>query len=503
MTMAETIKSIQVLKEGRDETRAVPKWDRYMAGAEAASGGSFGTALAEHERSSKWASYAREMFSKLYDSGVTKADLKPEDRPLGSEWVENLHQQAEGLPEWRSLQDRARRDPWACGVAAGEALRVIAQTVKPPEADPQSIQDQIDMVRELGGSTPEQLKLLADLQQQRQAALEEMSRSMHTAGAKNAAIRSAFRGAAMKAHEQLDEMDGAMMALGAGDNPGVMSRVSAPPAEVRNALAKNAKLRRILKIAGRMKAAAIQKQRDKVSHGQEELCDIKPGSDLNRLVPSELANLASEDTEALLYSKLIEGSALTYELRGREHRSEGPIIIAVDESGSMSGAPDEWAKSIALALMEIAARQGRQFAYVHFDTRVSRVDEVREPRKFSIKQIEELATYFTGGGTIIGNALDHCAGMLEGAANTRLADGAKPWKRADIILVTDGLSGDVALQNAAIDRIRKLGGHLYSFFVGFDGSSDPCATRADEKLSFSHDQVRAADPSKLGTIFSI
>jgi uncharacterized protein with von Willebrand factor type A (vWA) domain len=504
---------LRELKDGRDTTMGVPRWDRFMAGKEAETGGVFGSALASHEKSTAWAAFARETFAKLYDSGLQR-EIKPEDRPLGSDWVAKLHESAEALPEWRALRERARRDAWACGVAAGEALNVIASTVQPPESDPQAIQDELEFVKSLmeqGGNktSPKHLKRMASLQRQVTDAQEEHARAAQMLAAKGAGLRSAMRKAATQAQATIDEMDDAMMVLGAGDGAGVMSRIDAPPQVVRSALQKNAKLRKILKLAGRMKSAAIAKQRSKATPGREELCDVTASDDIGRLVPTELGNLADATTEALLYRRLSERAAMTYELRGKVSVSEGPIIMCVDESGSMSGARDMWAKAVAFALMEIAARQNRPFAYVHFDSRVSRVDEITQPRKTSLKDLEELVSYFSGGGTSIARALEHAAGMLEGKHTERTAAGAKPWKRADVILVTDGDDYDGVNQKAAIDRIRAQNGHLYSVFIDChpgenrgDGMN-PLVKMADEKMYISNADIQSGDPSKLGGMFSL
>lgn len=499
---AKRIDPIRELKEGHDVTRNVTRWDRYTAGREASEGGSFGEALASHERSSSWAAFARETFSKLMDTGIG-GDIKPEDRPQGSDWVAKLHESAEALPEWRALRERARRDPWACGVAAGEALRVLAQTVKPPETDPQSIQDELDFVKSLmeeGKTTPKHLKRMAALKRQVADAQAEHQQATSTLAAQAAAVRSALRGACARAQEEIDEMDSAMSTLGAGDGAGILSRVSAPAAELRKVLKDNDKLRRVIRLAGRMKSAAIQKQRTKARPGREELCDVTPGDDIARLVPAELVYLCDENMEALLCRRLMERSAMTYELRGREHKAEGPIIMAVDESGSMSGTNDEWAKAVAFALMEIAARQNRAFAYVHFGSHVSQVHEVPEPRKLTLAQIEELVTYFTGGGTSIGTALGHCAGMLEDALKLRQE---KPWKRADVVLISDGDSPDHELQKKSIERIKAIGGHLYSVFVGYTPKGSPCADLADEKALITHTVIQSGDPSKLDKVFEL
>jgi uncharacterized protein with von Willebrand factor type A (vWA) domain len=496
------------LKTGHDVTKMVPKWDRYVSGSEAAAGGIFGDALLKHEKSTAWAAFARETFANLYDSGMSR-DLTAAERPKGSDWVDQLHQAAESLPEMKALKARARRDAWACGVAAGEALNVLASKVKPPESDPQAIQDELEFIQGLmaGDGTGKKktsaahLRRLAALKRQVQDAEAEHARATQLLAANGAEVRSALRAGAMKASEAIDEMDAAMSTLGCGDGAGSMSRVSAPPQVLRTAVMRNAKLRRVLKIAGRMKASAIQKQRTKARPGAEELCDIRTSSDVARLLPSELVNLASEETEVLLYRKLMEASAMTYELRGKETRAEGPILLAVDESGSMSGEPDCWAKAVAFALMEIAARQNRSFAYIHFDARVSRVDEVTTPKSVTIQQLEELVSYFTGGGTDIGRALEHCLGMLKGDASKREATGTKPWKRADVILVTDGVDGSFTKQEAAIKAIKAMGGHVYGVFIGTPPGA--LGGLCDEVVEITGAELRSGDPRHLGEMFAI
>jgi uncharacterized protein with von Willebrand factor type A (vWA) domain len=500
------IPAVEELRNGRDSTERVPRWDRYVAGSEASQDGAFRAALDKHGKSAAWAAYARETFAKLYDSGLGK-ELATEDRPDGSDWVSRMHEAAAGLPEWQALRERARRDQWACGVAAGEALNVIAQTVTPPEQDPQQLSDELEVLKDLaaqrGGKVSQRLlRKMGEIQKRLKEAQEAHAAAGRAQAAAGSKIRSVLRGAARRAGEQIAEFDDACATLGAGDGAGLASRVKAPAVEIRTALMKNEKLRRILRRAGRMRAAAVARQRDKARAGQEELCDIRPGRDIARLTPSELANLANPDTEALLYRRLMEDAALTYELRGRERRAEGPIIMMVDESGSMSGAPDEWAKSVAMAMMEIAARQGRPFIYGHFDTSVSRIDRIDRPRDLTLEQLGELATYFHGGGTYIGVALDCAAGLLEKAQSDR-AD--KPFRRADVVLVTDGLSGDHAAQDKAIDRIRALGGHLFSVFIGCDPkeAKEPCSIRADEKVLITGTDITSGDPGKMGAIFSI
>lgn len=486
---------VEELKRGRDQVLEVPKWERYLAGSEAAQGGSFSEALEAHP-GPQWAGYAREVFSKLY-GGQEEKEVAAEDRPAGSQWVEKLHESAEALPEWQTLTARARRDAWACGVAAGEALKIVAENVQPPTQDPQAIQDELDFVKELmegGKTTPQHLRRMSSLQRQLQAANEDVGRACAVMNAKKNSMRSAMRGAAMAAQKQIDELDAAVTALGAGAGTGIASRSGAPPHVLKNELMRNGKLRRIAALAGRMKTAAISKQRNRARPGQEELCDVTVGSDLRRLVPSELGNLADEDTEALLYRRLMENSALSYELRGKERQAEGPIIACVDESGSMGGAPDEWAKAVVFGLLEIGARQKRPVHLIHFDGQVTRIDSFPDARAIDLKSIADAVTYFTGGGTSIGAALE--------SAQETIASNEGPWKRADVIVITDGESGDYDRQQRAIDAIKARGGHLYVVGIGVEPHG-VLGKESDAVVTVSSDDIEIGDASKVSAVFGM
>jgi uncharacterized protein with von Willebrand factor type A (vWA) domain len=483
------------LKNGTDATIAVPKWDRYVAAGEAAGGGSFHDALEKHPGAA-WAGFAREVFSKLYGSTTAKT-LTAEQRPEGAEWVEKLHDTASTLPEWRALVERAKRDPWACGVAAGEALKVLADQVTPPAEDPQKIADELELVKSLmdsGKTTPQHLRRMASLQKQLQIAKQAVGAATKHLAIKQASIRSALRGGAAKAHQAIDEMDSAMSGLCAGDGTGLASRTNVPPAALRKQLLDNPKLRRVAALAGRMKTAAVHKQRTKARIGHEEVCDVTAGNDINRMLPTELVMLADENTEALLYRRLMDRSVLQYDLRGKKKQSEGPIILAVDESGSMSGAPDEWAKAVMFGLLEIAARQNRPAYLIHFDSRVTRTDEFLDARKLDLKTIAEAVSYFTGGGTCIGNALAKAADVMLSSEG--------PWKRADVILITDGQSGDTEEQAAQIKRIKDRGGHLYTVAIGCEPDSI-LKEESDEVVHLHSEDIRDGDTSAVSAVFSI
>jgi uncharacterized protein with von Willebrand factor type A (vWA) domain len=485
------------IRTGRDATLAVPKWDRYLAGSEVAEGGALADAVMMH-KGPAWAGFCREVFSTLYESTEPKP-LTDGEKPLGSEWVAQLHDTANNLPEWRALRARAARDPWACGVATGEALRVLGQQVTPPAEDPQQLQDELDLLRDLpeGGITsPQHMRRLASTQKRRDEAIKACGAATSMLGHKQASIRSALRAGVEKATKTIGEMEAAMAAFGAGagDGSGMASKASIPPGEVRKAIMGNAKLRRIALLAGRMKSSAVFHQRNKPKLGHEEVCDVTAGDDLRRLLPSELGNLASEDTEALLFRRLMEKSALQYDLSARKKQISGPIILAIDESGSMGGQKDEWAKAVLFGILEIAARQNRAAYLIHFDSTVSRVDVFQNPKQINMKAIEEAVGFFSGGGTDIANALNAAADAMVKAEG--------PWKRADVILITDGIDGDEDGQAHAIARIKDRGGHLYVVSIE-SKATGVLHDEADEEVFISHQDIAKGDPSKLGTVFSI
>lgn len=491
-------KAVDELKTGRDATVTVPRWDRFVAGGEAAGGGSFGEAVEMHEGAA-WTGFCREFFSKLYGSGgpTGPAAIKPEERPEGAEWVEKLHDMAESLPEWRTLKERARRDQWACGIAAGEGLKVLGQQVTPPKVDPQAIADELDFVKDMmasGKTSPQHLRRMAALQKDLQTAQQDHAAAARLLTTKAASIRSAIRAGAMKGLEAINDMEEAMAGIAAGEGTGIASRANVPPAELRKVLSSNKKLRRIAMLAGRMKHAAIHKQRTKAKIGREEICDVAAGSDITRLLPVELGMLANDDTEALLFRKLNEGAALQYDMRGKAEKKEGPIILCVDESGSMNGAPDEWSKAVLFGLMEVAARQKRPVFLAHFDSSVTRVDEFRDPRNVTLEAIVNCVTHFTGGGTSIGAALGKAATIMESE------DG--PWKRADVVLITDGEDYEAESQKRAIARIKARGGHLYYVAIGIEPGG-LLKAEADESVHLCSEDIQKGDTSKVSAVFGI
>lgn len=452
------------IETGRDITVQVDPWTRQMAVEEFRTGGLYATAVGVHGDRPQWPGFAREVFGDLYGLGVQ--EVPADQRPLGHEWVSELWDHVGQLPEYKGLAKRVQGDPWACGLAAGEIVRVAADACAPPDRDPQDVQDEIDLVKDLqGGKTStKHLRKIAELAREAKDAQEQAQGAAAAVRVGAPAIRTAVRKAIANVNEKLDEVEQAMAALGHGNGAGMVSRVDAPPAELRKAILANPELLMIATLAGRLKAQALDKRRTIAKPGREELCDVTQGSDVARLLPSELLALADDTTEAQLYRRLMEDAALQYELRGHEQKSEGPIIMAVDESGSMSGDPDRWAKAIALALMELCARDNRPFVYIHFDSAVTRVDRFDDPKRLKLDDLLGMVEHFTGGGTDFVGPLNHAAEIIEQAGE------ANPFSKADLVLVTDGdwtpgWANDKDAWAKVIDRLHAASASVFGVVV--------------------------------------
>lgn len=104
---------------------------------------------------------------------------------------------------------------------------------------------------------------------------------------------------------------------------------------------------------------AQSKQRQKAAHGLDDVVGVEPGGDVARLIPSELVRLVVPELEVDALRRIVEREAMCREHHAVERVGRGPIIVSVDESGSMSGEKIHTAKALALALTWVARRQRR------------------------------------------------------------------------------------------------------------------------------------------------
>jgi uncharacterized protein with von Willebrand factor type A (vWA) domain len=179
-----------------------------------------------------------------------------------------------------------------------------------------------------------------------------------------ATLRAVGR-AVSEASKEVEECKEACATLGMGPgSPGSNDprAIAALFRRVRN----NPTLRRICELAGRYRRLAQSKQRMKATHGTDDVVGVVLDGDVGRLLPHELAKLADDDLADDAMRRLVERQMMCRQYQATEPVARGPVIVAVDESGSMAGDKGHTAKALALAMAWVARMQRRWIALVAY-----------------------------------------------------------------------------------------------------------------------------------------
>ncbi len=187
------------------------------------------------------------------------------------------------------------------------------------------------------------------------------------------------------------------------------------------------KVKKISEMAGRFKASASEMQKRRTREEGQEICGVKLGNEIHKVLPSEKMLLANKSTKKSFYKKYHQKELLSYKYKNNRIKSKGPIICCIDTSTSMEGDLEVWSKSIAIALLDIAFKQKRDFVGIIFSYKVGDIIEFNK-RKIEPKKMYDLATGFIGSGTNFVEPLTEA---------TKLINTAK-YKYADIVFITDG-----------------------------------------------------------------
>ena len=178
-------------------------------------------------------------------------------------------------------------------------------------------------------------------------------------------IISSASKAAKQAADGVQELESVTQAMGMGPGEPGSSDVNAI-ATTFKAARSNKALMRICVLAGKYKQLAQGLHKARSKNGFDEVTGLECGGDISRLVPSELIKLGIPELELDFLRRFVEKQTLCREFDAEEKVGLGPIVIVIDESGSMIGSRNESAKAIALTLASIARKQGRWCGLVAF-----------------------------------------------------------------------------------------------------------------------------------------
>lgn len=232
-----------------------------------------------------------------------------------------------------------------------------------------------------------------------------------------------------------DETEGDLQAIrAAGCGPDPLGKTNMSGAmEVMKEFQHSNRLKDIAEMAGKMLIIAKKAQKEKINRKSGGIVDIEIGSDISRCLPSELIKLFDDDLEILFYRNLVENSLMQYKQESDEILGRGPIIVALDSSGSMSEFNKHlWAKAVCLALYRIAKDQKRIFAIIPFDSQPSDTMFFDTDRTKIIEEMKQIADIQCGGSTNFFDTLQQAFSVIESKNNRN------QFKPSDIIMITDG-----------------------------------------------------------------
>lgn len=247
-------------------------------------------------------------------------------------------------------------------------------------------------------------------------------------------------------------------------------------------LKKNKEIMELCNLLGKMKKYNKELIKEKISrtikydikvpdkNSNEEISGIKLGKSIEYLLPNELALLNDSELEELFDLKYVEEKLMLFDydsyinieqekkveefIESEKDEEKGPIIICVDTSGSMSGAPERIAKAIAFCISSKAISENRPCLLINFSTSI----EVIEFNKFSsFSDILNFLKKSFNGGTDLIPALKYSLDKME----------SEKFEKADVLILSDFILNNIG--NEILEKINNakiLGNKFYSISIG-------------------------------------
>jgi len=196
---------------------------------------------------------------------------------------------------------------------------------------------------------------------------------------------------------------------------------------------------------------------EKTSIATDDIMGIHQKDDINRLLPNELLFLSNPELDVVFYKHLIDKQLLNYQLCGKkqtlkhvvtrkktsdeEETKEGPFIVCIDASGSMQGFPEQAAKALAYALMQIALASNRDCHVIIFSTQVIKYELTKQD---GLREMSDFLSSTFHGGTDFQPVFNASLDLLEG----------EKYCNADLVVLSDFMAPK---QNKElIDRITRI-----------------------------------------------
>ena len=108
---------------------------------------------------------------------------------------------------------------------------------------------------------------------------------------------------------------------------------------------------------------------------KSDISGVSVGDDLNSLLPSEIALMGDPESERIFLDRFARKRLQIFSSVSRTSRKDkdirGPVFICLDTSGSMTGIPEEMAKTLALAISIVAQKERRPVCIFNYSFSIS------------------------------------------------------------------------------------------------------------------------------------
>ena len=322
------------------------------------------------------------------------------------------------------------------------------------------------------------------------AALVETSPKLPESKSLEIEIISSASKAARQATEGVEELESVTQALGLGAGEPGSSDVNAI-ATTFKAVRSNSALLRICSLAGKYRQLAQGLHKFRSKTGFEEVTGLENGGDISRLIPSELMRLGIPELELDFLRRFAERQCLCREFDSEERVGLGPVVLVVDESGSMVGHRNESAKAIALTLAWIARKQNRWCGLVAFSGGTGHRVLSLPPERWNQVDLLDWLQSFLGCGSD--------QDVPVGEAPMIFNELSAPAGKTDLIYVTDA---ELRISDKKASAFKAWKASVQARLISLVLNSDPGDLTS---ISDEVHLINSLDPTEVGIrkVFSL
>lgn len=197
-------------------------------------------------------------------------------------------------------------------------------------------------------------------------------------------------------------------------------------------ISKDKQFKALLEMAGRMERQADTAIKTSCEYGCDELVGVTFGSDIANVLPEETVH------HQLFAMNYVEDKLMINKFKGKQPHSKGPIIVCIDESGSMEGFRYHFSRAILFGLFIVAMHEERPLIVNRFSHEVS-THYIKDT-----SDIMAILDKFMNGGTDFELALSTSFDQIKSDPE---------FTKADIIFLTDGECG---VSSDVMKRIKSI-----------------------------------------------